>query len=105
VPRTGLGPPTLRGDETSAETLSKIAKVHDGGAMTYPVTFEANKPMLADPHKIHLGQVLRILAPSLPAAVAAHCSTVEAPPAGPTPPASMPRWSNLLDVRSFRRGR
>ena len=28
--------------------------------MKYPVIFEANKPMLADPDKIYPGQVLRI---------------------------------------------
>ena len=30
-----------------------------GNAMKYPVIFEANKPMLAHPDKIHPGQVLR----------------------------------------------
>jgi len=45
----------VRGD-----TLSKIAKEHYGDAMKYPVIFEANKPMLADPDKIYPGQVLRI---------------------------------------------
>ncbi len=42
------------------DTLSKIAKEHYGDAMKYPVIFEANKPMLSDPDKIYVGQVLRI---------------------------------------------
>ncbi len=45
----------VRGD-----TLSKLAKKHYGDAMKYPVIFEANKPMLSDPDKIYVGQVLRI---------------------------------------------
>lgn len=45
----------VRGD-----SLSKIAKAVYGDAMKYPVIFEANKPMLADPDKIYPGQVLRI---------------------------------------------
>ncbi|RMH21609.1 MAG: peptidoglycan-binding protein LysM [Acidobacteria bacterium] len=42
------------------DSLSKIAKVHYGNAMKYPVIFEANKPMLTHPDKIYPGQVLRI---------------------------------------------
>jgi nucleoid-associated protein YgaU len=42
------------------DSLSKIAKAHYGDAMKYPLIFEANKPMLADPDKIYPGQVLRI---------------------------------------------
>jgi len=42
------------------DTLSKIAKEYYGDAMKYPVIFEANKPMLTDPDKIYVGQVLRI---------------------------------------------
>ncbi len=42
------------------DTLAKIAKAHYGNAMRYPVIFEANRPMLADPDKIYPGQVLRI---------------------------------------------
>jgi nucleoid-associated protein YgaU len=42
------------------DSLSKIAKEFYGDAMKYPVIFEANKPMLADPDKIYPGQVLRI---------------------------------------------
>lgn len=42
------------------DSLSQIAKEHYGDAMKYPVIFEANKPMLADPDKIYPGQVLRI---------------------------------------------
>ncbi|MFC1661179.1 peptidoglycan-binding protein LysM [Gemmatimonadota bacterium] len=44
----------------SGDTLSKIARNFYGDAMKYPVIFEANKPMLADPNKIYPGQVLRI---------------------------------------------
>ena len=44
----------------SGDTLSKIAKTQYGDAMKYPVIFDANKPMLADPDKIYPGQVLRI---------------------------------------------
>jgi nucleoid-associated protein YgaU len=44
----------------SGDTLSGIAKKYYGKAMKYPVIFEANKPMLADPDKIYPGQVLRI---------------------------------------------
>jgi nucleoid-associated protein YgaU len=47
----------------SGDTLSKIAREHYGDAMKYPVIFEANRPMLTDPDKIYVGQVLRI--PSL----------------------------------------
>lgn len=42
------------------DTLSKIAKVHYGDMMKYPVIFEANKPMLTNPDLIYPGQVLRI---------------------------------------------
>jgi nucleoid-associated protein YgaU len=42
------------------DSLSKIAKAQYGDAKKYPVIFEANKPMLADPDKIYPGQVLRI---------------------------------------------
>ena len=44
----------------SGDSLSKIAKHFYGDPMKYPVIFEANKPMLADPDKIYPGQVLRI---------------------------------------------
>jgi len=44
----------------SGDTLSKIAKEHYGDASKYPVIFEANRPMLTDPNKIYVGQVLRI---------------------------------------------
>lgn len=44
----------------SGDSLSKIAKVHYGDAMKYPVIFKANQPMLKDPDKIYPGQVLRI---------------------------------------------
>ena len=42
------------------DTLSKIAKTQYGDAGKYPVIFEANKPMLTDPNKIYVGQVLRV---------------------------------------------
>ncbi len=42
------------------DTLSAIAKKYSGNANTYPVIFEANKPMLSHPDKIYPGQVLRI---------------------------------------------
>ena len=45
----------VRGD-----ILGKIPKYYYGDAMKYPVIFEANKPMLTDPDKIYVGQVLRI---------------------------------------------
>ena len=44
----------------SGDTLGKIAKDFYGDAMKYPAIFEANKPMLSDPDKIYVGQVLRI---------------------------------------------
>lgn len=44
----------------SGDTLSAIAKEHYGDATKYPVIFEANRPMLSDPDKIYVGQVLRI---------------------------------------------
>ncbi|MBD3862934.1 peptidoglycan-binding protein LysM [Olleya marilimosa] len=44
----------------SGDTLGKIAKHYYGDAMKYPEIFEANKPMLTDPDKIYVGQVLRI---------------------------------------------
>ena len=42
------------------DTLSKIAKAQYGDAAKYPVIFEANRPLLTDPNKIYVGQVLRI---------------------------------------------
>jgi nucleoid-associated protein YgaU len=42
------------------DTLSEIAKTYYKDASKYPLIFEANKPMLADPNKIYPGQVLRI---------------------------------------------
>ena len=44
----------------SGDTLGKIAKAQYGDAMKYPVIFEANQPMLTDPDKIYVGQVLRV---------------------------------------------
>ena len=44
----------------SGDTLSKIAREYYGSANKYPLIFEANKPMLANPDRIYPGQVLRI---------------------------------------------
>jgi nucleoid-associated protein YgaU len=44
----------------AGDTLSKIARAHYGDASKYPLIFEANKPMLKDPDKIFVGQVLRV---------------------------------------------
>lgn len=44
----------------SGDTLSKIAKEMYGNANDYMKIFDANKPMLSDPNKIYVGQVLRI---------------------------------------------
>ena len=43
----------------SGDTLSKIAKEMYGNG-DYMKIFNANKPMLSDPNKIYVGQVLRI---------------------------------------------
>lgn len=42
------------------DTLSGISKHFYGTGSKYMVIFEANKPMLSDPDKIYVGQVLRI---------------------------------------------
>lgn len=42
------------------DSLSKISKEQYGNATDYMKIFEANKPMLKDPEKIFVGQVLRI---------------------------------------------
>ena len=42
------------------DNLSTIAKEHYGAASKYMLIFEANKPMLKDPDRIYVGQVLRI---------------------------------------------
>ena len=42
------------------DTLSAIAKKHNGDANKYQKIFEANTPMLSHPDKIIPGQVLRI---------------------------------------------
>ena len=71
---TGTGKVHMSADETGSgpawqsrtytvekgDTLSQIAKKFYGDASDYPLIFEANKPMLADPDKIYPGQVLRI---------------------------------------------
>lgn len=44
----------------SGDTLSKIAKEMYGDANKYNKIFEANRPLLSDPNKIYVGQVLRI---------------------------------------------
>ncbi|NNE97212.1 MAG: peptidoglycan-binding protein LysM [Acidimicrobiales bacterium] len=45
----------VRGD-----TLWGLAEKYYGDGHKYPEIFEANKPMLKDPNKIYVGQVLRI---------------------------------------------
>ncbi len=63
VPPTPEAPPEPEAvfyTVTSGDTLGKIAKVHYGNAMKYPVIFEANRPMLKDPDRIYPGQMLRI---------------------------------------------
>lgn len=47
----------------SGDTLSKIADHVYGDPHAYNKIFDANKPMLSDPDKIYVGQVLRIPAP------------------------------------------
>lgn len=42
------------------DTLGKISKHYYGDASKYVVIFEANQPMLEDPDKIYVGQILRI---------------------------------------------
>jgi LysM repeat protein len=44
----------------SGDTLGKIAQAELGSANKYMEIFEANQPMLTDPNKIYVGQVLRI---------------------------------------------
>lgn len=44
----------------NGDSLEKIAKRYYGNAMSYPLIFDANKPMLTSPDKIFTGQVLRI---------------------------------------------
>ncbi len=44
----------------SGDTLSKIAKEMYGNANDYNKIFEANRPLLSDPDKIYVGQMLRI---------------------------------------------
>lgn len=44
----------------SGDTLWKISKTYYGEGSRYNEIFEANRPMLSDPDKIYVGQVLRI---------------------------------------------
>ncbi len=44
----------------SGDTLWGLADKYYGDGHKYPAIFEANKPMLKDPNKIYVGQVLRI---------------------------------------------
>lgn len=44
----------------SGDTLWGLAEKYYGDGNKYPSIFEANKPMLKDPNKIYVGQVLRI---------------------------------------------
>jgi LysM repeat protein len=53
-------PPATFHTVEKGDTLSLIAKAVYGDMMKYPIIFEANKPMLADPNEIEPGQVLRI---------------------------------------------
>jgi nucleoid-associated protein YgaU len=54
------GPPAVFYTVKKGDNLSTIAKEHYGAASKYMLIFEANKPMLKDPDKIYVGQVLRI---------------------------------------------
>ena len=54
------GPASQFHTVVSGDTLSKIAKEYYGSWKLYTTIFEANKPMLSDPDKIYVGQVLRI---------------------------------------------
>jgi nucleoid-associated protein YgaU len=68
APSAGAQPGSAPGAEQAAvfytvkqgDNLSTIAKQHYGAASKYTLIFEANKPMLKDPDKIYVGQVLRI---------------------------------------------
>lgn len=42
------------------DTLSTIALEHYGNSVTYPLIFEANRPLIGRPDSIYPGQVLRI---------------------------------------------
>jgi nucleoid-associated protein YgaU len=53
-------PPSVFYTVKKGDNLSTIAKEQYGNASKYMVIFEANKPMLKDPDKIYVGQVLRI---------------------------------------------
>ena len=46
------------------DTLWAVSKKYYGKGSRYPEIFEANRPMLAHPDKIYVGQVLRIPADS-----------------------------------------
>lgn len=54
------GPAAVFYTVKKGDNLSTIAKEHYGAASKYMLIFEANKPMLKDPDKIYVGQVLRI---------------------------------------------
>ena len=68
APAAGAQPTSAAGAEQTAvfytvkkgDNLSTIAQQHYGAASKYTLIFEANKPMLKDPDKIYVGQVLRI---------------------------------------------
>ncbi len=53
-------PPSVFYTVKKGDNLSTIAKEQYGNASKYMVIFDANKPMLKDPDKIYVGQVLRI---------------------------------------------
>ncbi len=59
-PAAAAGPAAVFYTVKKGDNLSSIAKEHYGAASKYMLIFEANKPMLKDPDKIYVGQVLRI---------------------------------------------
>jgi nucleoid-associated protein YgaU len=60
APAAAAGQPAVFYTVKKGDNLSTIAKEHYGAASKYMLIFEANKPMLKDPDKIYVGQVLRI---------------------------------------------
>jgi nucleoid-associated protein YgaU len=60
APAAAAGQPAVFYTMKKGDNLSTIAKEHYGAASKYMLIFEANKPMLKDPDKIYVGQVLRI---------------------------------------------
>ena len=60
VPAAAAVPAAVFYTVKKGDNLSTIAQEHYGAASKYTLIFEANKPMLKDPDKIYVGQVLRI---------------------------------------------